>query len=137
VCLPNIVARERTLEASGLKPLPVLDASLEKQYRQRACCTIQGMPNIAASLKTEISRIARKEVRAETLALKNAVSVYRAEIAALKRRAQALERQLRGLSKRSARPLSSEENEATSSPRRFSAKGLASQRRRLELSAQD
>ena len=43
-----------------------------------------GMSNIASLLKTEISRVARKEVRAETLGLKKAVSVYRAEIAALK-----------------------------------------------------
>ncbi len=54
-----------------------------------------GMPNIASLLKTEISRVARKEVRADTLALKKAIGVYRAEIAALKRRTQALELELR------------------------------------------
>jgi DNA-binding transcriptional regulator YiaG len=95
------------------------------------------MPNIAAILKSEISRVARKEVRAETLILKKAVAVHRAEIAALKRRTQALEQQLRGLSKKSVKPSLSEEHEPPSSTRRFSAKSLAAQRRRLGLSAQD
>src|SRR3954470_10273862 len=56
---------------------------------------IQLMPNIAAVLKTEISRVARKEVRSETQSLKKAGSTYRSEIAALKRRMQALELALR------------------------------------------
>ena len=55
------------------------------------------MPNIASILRDEISRVARKEVRSETAGLKKAVSAYRAEIAALKRRAQALEQELRFL----------------------------------------
>jgi hypothetical protein len=57
------------------------------------------MANIASLLKAEISRVARKQVRADTLGLKKVVGVYRAEIAALKRRAQALELELRRLSK--------------------------------------
>ena len=96
------------------------------------------MPNIASILKSEISRVARKEVRAETSSLKKAVGVYRAEIAALKRRAQALEKELRGLSKAKAtnKPevLASDESPHAL---RFSAKGLASQRQRLGLSADD
>jgi hypothetical protein len=42
-------------------------------------------------LKSEIARVTRKEVRSEAPALKKAVVAYRAEIAALERRAQALE----------------------------------------------
>jgi len=41
------------------------------------------MANIASLLKTEISRVARKEVRGETAGLKKAISSYRSEIAAL------------------------------------------------------
>lgn len=41
------------------------------------------MPNIAAVLKNEISRVARKEVRFETLKLKKAAATYRSETAAL------------------------------------------------------
>jgi DNA-binding transcriptional regulator YiaG len=96
------------------------------------------MPNIASLLKTEIARVARKEVRGETSHLKKAVSSYRSEIAALKRRAQALEQQLRRLNKRSTKeaPLANGHDEA-GQPFRFSAKGLASHRKRLGLSAHD
>jgi len=95
------------------------------------------MANIASLLKTEIARVARKQVRAETSVLKQAVGTYRAEIAALKRRAQALESELRRLSKAQAR---TEPVEAPTEPERklrFTAKGLASQRKRLGLSAAD
>ena len=93
------------------------------------------MPNIASLLKTEISRVARKEVRAETLALKKAASTHRSEIAALKRRTQALEQRLRRLDKGSAKISATEAPKGIEEARRFSAKGLASQRRRLGLSA--
>lgn len=53
------------------------------------------MPNIAIALKSEISRLARKEIRAETGSLKKAASQYRSQLAALKRRVETLERQLR------------------------------------------
>jgi DNA-binding transcriptional regulator YiaG len=95
------------------------------------------MANIASLLKTEIARVARKQVRAETSVLKQAVGTYRAEIAALKRRAQALESEIRRLSKAQAR---TEPVEAPTEPERklrFTAKGLASQRKRLGLSAAD
>ncbi len=97
------------------------------------------MPNIAALLKTEIARVARKEVRGETHQLKKAVSTYRSEIAQLKRRAQALEQQLRRLSKGigKAQPAASNGHDASEQPFRFSAKGLASHRKRLGLSAHD
>jgi DNA-binding transcriptional regulator YiaG len=94
------------------------------------------MPNIATLLKTEISRVARKELRGETSALKKALSTQRSEIAALKRRAQALEQQLRRLSRASAKSATAPEpGPPAGAPTRFSAKGLASQRRRLGLSA--
>jgi hypothetical protein len=43
------------------------------------------MPNIASILKTEISRVARKEVRTEIETLKKASTHHRASIAALRR----------------------------------------------------
>jgi len=99
---------------------------------------MRSMPNIASLLKSEIARVARKEVRGETVHLKKAVSSYRSEIAQLKRRAQALEQQLRRLSKHvgKAEPVANGQDDA-SQPFRFSAKGLASHRRRLGLSAHD
>jgi len=95
------------------------------------------MPNIASILKDEISRIARKAVRIETESLKNAVVAYRTEIAALKRRAQALEQEVRRLGKSRERDVPTEAEEPSSRSLRFSAKSLASQRRRLGLSAED
>ena len=95
------------------------------------------MSNIATILKSEISRVARKEIRGETLTLKKAVGAQRAGIAALKRRTRDLEQQLRRLSKMSAKVAPAAANEVPSDARRFSAKGLASQRRRLGLSADD
>ena len=89
------------------------------------------MPNIANILKSEISRVARKEVRSETAVLKKVVAVYRTEIAALKRRTQTLEQQLRRMSKEKAEVVS----ERGPGNLRFSAKRLASHRRRPRLSA--
>lgn len=95
---------------------------------------IQELPSL---LKSEISRVARKGVRAETLSLKKAVGGYRAEIAALKKRAQALEVELRRLSRAHAKATPVEASEQPTHKLRFTAKGLASQRRRLGLSVHE
>ena len=95
------------------------------------------MPNIANLLKSEIARVARKEVRAETKGLKNAIAPYRAQIAELRRRTRELELQLRRLGRVTARVASAAPDaEAGERNLRFSAKGLAAQRQRLGLSAQ-
>ena len=93
------------------------------------------MPNIASVLKSEIARVARKEVRAEVESLKKAVNTHRSEIAALKRRAQALEQALKRIQKSQPKPgpLAAPDS---GKPLRFSAKGLAKQRQRLGLSAE-
>ena len=101
-------------------------ASARSKYR---------MPNIANILKLEISRIARKEVRGETQGLKKAVATYRNEIASLKRRAKDLEDQVRQLGKTTAKAKVAPDAEPMAQAVRFSAKALASQRRRLDLSA--
>ncbi len=94
------------------------------------------MPNIGTVLKSEISRVSRKEVRGETQALKKSVSQYRGQIADLKRRLQALEQQVKRLGKTSAKALPAQDgDEDGGGSLRFSAKGLAAQRRRLGLSA--
>lgn len=97
------------------------------------------MPNIASVLKEEVTRLARKEVRAATAALKKAVVGHRAEIAELKRRSGALEQQLRRLARsqrRAVTPTAADDDDGRGRLR-FSAKGMASQRRRLGLSAHD
>jgi DNA-binding transcriptional regulator YiaG len=95
------------------------------------------MPNIASILKSEIARVARKEIRGETLQLKKAVASYRSQIAALKRRAQALEKSLRTLSRRGGKPEPAADDEGPMGSFRFSAKGLKSHRKRLGLSAHE
>lgn len=95
------------------------------------------MPNIANLLKSEIARVARKEVRAGTKGLKNAIAPYRAQIAELKRRTRELELQIKRLGRVTARVASAApEEDAGERNLRFSAKGLATQRKRLGLSAQ-
>jgi len=92
------------------------------------------MANIAAVLKEEIARHARKELRGETESLKKASSRYRAEIAALKRRVAALEQLVSRLEKLAARePGSRPAPEAVAI--RFRADGLKKHRERLGLSA--
>lgn len=95
------------------------------------------MPNIAAILKGEIARVARKELRSQTEALKKAAGAHRAEIAALKRRLHDLEQELRKLGKLTARAQRAPAEDRPAKALRFSAKGLASQRKRLALSALD
>ena len=95
------------------------------------------MPNIASILKSEISRVARKEVRGEVLGLRKTLGACRAELSALKRRAQALEQELHRLGKASAKAAPVVATDEPPQTLRFSAKGLASQRQRLGLSAHD
>jgi DNA-binding transcriptional regulator YiaG len=95
------------------------------------------MPNIAAVLKSEISRIARKEARTATASTKKGSRSHRADIAALKKRVLALELQLRRIAKVGRKPTPEVEPEAAGTLSRFSPKGLKSMRRRLGLSAHD
>lgn len=93
------------------------------------------MPNIATVIKSEISRVSRKEVRGETQSLKKSVSQYRTQIAELKRRMKVLEQQVRTLSKVTPRAGVSQAEAEPATKVRFSAKSLIAQRRRLGLSA--
>lgn len=96
------------------------------------------MANLASMLKSEIARVARRELRAELQGLKKASASYRGEIARLKRRVAALERQVKRLAAGSRREAAATADEAQDADQklRFSAKGLASQRKRLGLSAE-
>ena len=94
------------------------------------------MPNIATVLKDEISRIARKELRTESEALKKANTRYRSEIAELKRRLSDLERQFKAVQKQvGQRTKSTAEVESEDRQVRFSATGLKKMRERHDLSA--
>ena len=93
------------------------------------------MTNIGTVLKQEISRLTRKELRNETQSLKKASAQYRAEIAALKRRAVALEQQLLRLAKAVSNNAPAEAHPEVTHKVRFTAKGFKSLRQRLGLSA--
>lgn len=93
------------------------------------------MPNIASVLKQEIARVARKEIRAETQGMHKSVVVYRREIAEMKRRMGAVERQLKAIARQGKRTTGVEQDEA--GPHlRFRSDGLKKHRERLGLSAQ-
>jgi DNA-binding XRE family transcriptional regulator len=94
------------------------------------------MSNIATALKSEIARIARKEVRAETLQIKKQSAHYRSQIASLKRLVAALDRQLRRHPKGGSTASVAPGKEAPAADGlRFRSKGFAAHRRRLGLSA--
>lgn len=98
------------------------------------------MANLAAVLKSEVTRLARKELRAETDALKKMVTGQRAEIAALKRRTADLEKSLKALTRlanKAGRGEQSTPNDEGVGSFRFRAAGMASNRKRLGLSAED
>lgn len=92
------------------------------------------MTSLGSVLKNEITRLARKEVRAQIEPLKKANSSYRREIAELKRQVTLLGRQAQA-----ARKSISKVPQANAEPpaARFVAKGLRSLRARLGLSAAD
>ncbi|MEP7297658.1 MAG: helix-turn-helix transcriptional regulator [Burkholderiales bacterium] len=104
------------------------------EFRMRAAQN-DDMTNLATALKNENSRIARKEVRGDIAVLKKALGTHRSEIAALKRRAQALEQEVRRLGRVAAKDKPAALDHPATAKHRFSAKGLASQRQRLGLSA--
>lgn len=99
------------------------------------------MTNFASQLKSEIQRIARKELRAETLALKKSSSVYRSEIASLKRRIASLEASIKKLTKTAgslAKTVAAEkEPTEAGAALRWRASGFAALRNKLDLSAAD
>lgn len=92
------------------------------------------MSTFANQIKAEISRLAKKEVRAEVQSLKKASAGYRSEIAALKRRIASLEalvnKQAKGTK---VKPEVSTEEEGTSL--RFRVADFASLRKKLGISA--
>lgn len=110
-------------------------------YQSTAACILADwttrklfMPNIAALLKGEITRIARREVRVETERLKQASTAYRAQVRDLRDQVAALKRQVAQLTKANgtAKPVASP---IDASKARFSPAKLRRHRERLELSA--
>jgi DNA-binding transcriptional regulator YiaG len=95
------------------------------------------MPNIAAILREEICRLAKREIRRYTAATKQAVVQYRRDIAGLKRQLRQQAKEIAFLKAQEQRRLGQpppKAKEALESVR-FSPRSVRAQRRRLRLSA--
>ena len=94
------------------------------------------MPDIAAVLKNEIRRLAKKEIRAQVGTTKKAVVQYRRDIAKLKLALSRQERELNRLKKQTQQQGQPQAEKPLESVR-FSARSVKAQRQRLGLSAAD
>ena len=96
--------------------------------------------SFATVLKSEITRVANREIRAETQSLKKTAAQNRSSMAELKRRVLALERVVKQLTRNAADVAANSapaDSDITTPQVRFSASRLAAHRRRLALSAND
>jgi len=93
------------------------------------------MPNLASTLKAEISRLARKELRAHLTPAKRAATQHRKDIAMLKRQLRAAERKIAALSRTGVRESDESDEPDELMGTRFSVRSVKAQRRRLKLSA--
>jgi DNA-binding transcriptional regulator YiaG len=92
------------------------------------------MPNFSSVLKTEITRLARKEIKGAVDPLRKTNGAHRREIAELKRQLASLQRELKA-----SRTRVHEANEGSGKARtmRFTANETKALRARLGLSAAD
>lgn len=97
------------------------------------------MSQFSILLKKEISRIAKKEVRAEVTPAKKSGSQARSEIAALKKRIARLEAAIKKLGSSAGRnrAVATEGTDEDSPKLRFRAGGFATLRKKLNLSAHE
>ena len=93
------------------------------------------MKNLTNALRAEITRLAKKEAKAQISSLKSASAAYRREIAELKRTVNRLERRLRYVEAQERKRAEKPPPKKLAEGARFSAQGLKSHRERLGLSA--
>jgi DNA-binding transcriptional regulator YiaG len=94
------------------------------------------MANLASLLKSEISRLARREIRLAIEPLKRASAAHRSEIAALKKQVRQLKAELAS-ARRSAKRSSAEQQSSPEPNLRFRASTLKAHRAKLGVSAKD
>ena len=95
------------------------------------------MSSLAKVLKDEISRLARKEARAELAPLQKASAQYRRDIAELKRQVKTLEQRAAFLEKQERKRVTADTPVEKADQVRFSPKYVKSHREKLGLSAAD
>lgn len=93
------------------------------------------MPNLSSVIKSEITRLARKEIKSAVEPIRKANAAHRGEIAELKREIASLRRSLTASLK--SPKGGSETVEKSGRGSRFAPNGLKSLRARLGLSASD
>jgi DNA-binding transcriptional regulator YiaG len=93
------------------------------------------MSTLAVALKTEIRRLARKEIKTSTQSTVKAVAQYRREIARLKRQLREQAQKLARLESRDAQQSPPPVNGEAKNGTRFSARSVKAQRARTGLSA--
>lgn len=93
------------------------------------------MSNFASQLKAEITRLAKKESRQETAAIKKASAHHRSDIAALKRRVAELESLVGKLTKGAKKSTKAVKPVANDEKLRWRVPGFISLRKNLGLSA--
>ena len=91
------------------------------------------MPSLSTILKSEITRLARREIKAAVDPLRKANAGHRREIVELKRLVASMQRELKAATKPAK--VRAEASESSPGSTRFSAKGLKSLRAKLGLSA--
>lgn len=91
------------------------------------------MPNVASALRSEITRLARKEARTQVEPARKSSALVRHEIAQLKRRLLELERRISQLTRNAEAP---EHKPDALDGRRFRVQGVRAHRDRLGLSAE-
>ncbi len=92
------------------------------------------MSNFTSILKDEIRRLAKKEIKEQTSALKSASTRYRSEIAALKRSTRELAQKVARLEKNVQRNVGSEAVEDTGVQVRFAPEWVRNHREKVGFS---
>ena len=95
------------------------------------------MANLASTLRDEISRLARKEIRTQVDPLKKTNAQLRRSVASLKSELADLQRTMRFLQTREKRRLEAPPQPDDTKAVRFSPNWLKADRKRLGLSAED
>ena len=92
------------------------------------------MPNLAQTLKSEIRRLAKSEIKKENQKLKEDSARYRKDIADLKRQVADLTREMKFLKGQEQKRMGQQPSEEAAEDVRFSPKWLKSHRQKLGLS---
>ncbi len=93
--------------------------------------------SFAAALKQEITRLARKEIKADTASTRRAVAQFRRDIAELKRLAKSMERRLTILERQEKKRLGKSVSSNLAEGARFAPRWVRSHREKIGFSQAD